>query len=225
MLVVFSGLDGAGKSTQIDLLLTRLRQQGSDPAWIWTRGGYTPLFNAFKRVLRRLSPVPVLPKPGPSRRRSRMLANPKTRRVWLSLAMLDLLFVYGVRIRWWLQRGRPVICDRYLWDTWIDFRLNFPQERIDGWLLWRLLRKITPQPDITFLLLIPVSESRHRSQLKQEPFPSSAEELAQRLQVYELLAQAGQWQVLDGQRPVDDLAVEVLAGVQAKRAVAGRHNP
>jgi thymidylate kinase len=117
-----------------------------------------------------------------------------------------------------------VICDRYLWDTWIDFRLNFPQERIDGWLIWRVLRKVTPQPDITFLLLIPVSESQHRSQLKEEPFPSSAKDLTQRLQVYEVLAKAGQWQVLDGQRPVADLVDEVWASVQAKQAATMRHD-
>lgn len=43
LLVVFSGLDGAGKSTQIAQLRRRLEHEGDRPSVIWTRGEYTPL--------------------------------------------------------------------------------------------------------------------------------------------------------------------------------------
>ncbi len=45
------------------------------------------------------------------------------RRHLVVLALLELLWVYGVKIRWHRYRGRLVLCDRYLWDTAIDFRL------------------------------------------------------------------------------------------------------
>jgi len=39
LLVVFSGLNGAGKSTQIELLVDHLRQNEQNPMRVWTRVG------------------------------------------------------------------------------------------------------------------------------------------------------------------------------------------
>lgn len=211
LLVAFSGLDGAGKSTQIALLAAHLRSQGQDPVVIWTRGGYTPLFSALKKLLRRLSGERMVPQAGPSQQRSQTMAQPAILRLWLSLAMLDMMWVYGARVRTERWRGRPVICDRYLWDTEIDFRLNFPQARFDRWLIWRLLVRITPRPDAAFLLSIPVDVSVHRSRLKDEPFPTPPELLAWRTEIYDIAAQRDSLLVLDGERPADQLASEILA--------------
>src|SRR5512135_1854611 len=106
ILVTFSGLDGAGKSTQIDSLLADLRRQELDPVYLWTRGGYTPLFSSLKSLLRRASHGRVVPAPGPSQQRSQALAKPGLRRAWLVLALLDLMWIFGVQIRWWRKRGR-----------------------------------------------------------------------------------------------------------------------
>lgn len=219
MLVVFSGLDGAGKSTQIDLLLAWLRAQGQDPVYLWARGGYTPLFNALKSILRRASGGRVVPDSGPSTARTQAFRQPWKRRLWLRLALLDLLLVYVLQVRWWLWRGRPVICDRYVGDTLLDFRLNFPQEQVERWPLWRALVKLAPQANAAFLLLIPVAESVRRSQLKDEPFPDPPEILAQRLAQYQSLAESSDWQVLDGRSPISDLAHTI------RRRVAQATNP
>lgn len=216
ILIVFSGLDGAGKSTQIERLAERLRREGHNPLVIWTRGGYTPLFSAVKAALRRLSRGRAVPPAGPSQQRKEAMARPGTRRLWLALAMLDLLWVYGVQVRSQRWRGHAVICDRYLADSELDFRLNFPQERFDRSLLWRLLVWATPRPDISFLLLIPVEESMRRAQLKHEPFPTPPDVLAERLRGYETLASRGLWRyVLDGGRPLDELADGIAAAVDA----------
>lgn len=216
ILIVFSGLDGAGKSTQIQRLVERLRSQGQSPVIYWTRGGYTPLFSAVKAALRRLSRGRAVPQAGPSQQRSQALARPAVQRLWLALAMVDLLWIYGVQVRWQRWRGRVVLCDRYLGDSELDFRLNFPQQPFQRWLLWRLLAWATPQPDASFLLLIPVEESIRRSQMKHEPFPTPPDLLAQRLRGYETLAGRGLWQmVLDGRQPVDDLATGIALAVDA----------
>lgn len=212
-LVVFSGLDGAGKSTQIALLVSRLKAGGQHPEVIWTRGGYTLLFEALKGMLRRISRGRVVPASGHSPQRERALTQPRTRRIWLTLALIDLLWVYGVQVRWLRWWGRAVICDRYLWDTLIDFCLNFPQERVEDWGLWRLLVKASPRPDVAFLLLVPVEESLRRSRQKQEPFPDSPETLARRLAHYQALAENGYWRVMDGRRPMAELAAEIWTAV------------
>jgi dTMP kinase len=217
-LLVLSGLDGAGKSTQIALLATRLAADGHRPKVIWSRGGYTPLFNALKDTVRRFGRGRIVPKSGHSYQRSQTLSNPLVRRLWLTFAIVDLWWLYGIQVRWLCWRGRTVICDRYLWDTLIDFHLNFPQEQVELWGLWRLLVKASPRPDAAFLLLVPVEESLRRSRQKQEPFPDSPEMLSRRLTEYQTLARNGDWRVMDGCRPVNDLAAEIWAAV-----VAGTH--
>ena len=207
-LFVFSGLDCAGKTTQINCLLDYLRLRRQDPVYFWSRGGYTPLFEKAKRLVRQTTGRVLVPA-GQSARRTETFRKSWVRRLWLAVSLLDLLLVYGVSIRWWRMRGRPVVCDRYLWDTLVDFRLNFPAEQVQEWRLWRLLALLAPRPDVSFLLLIPVEESMRRSELKDEPFPDSPEVLAQRLEHYEAQVAEGRWHVLDGQRPVADIFAEI----------------
>lgn len=211
LLITFSGIDGSGKSTQIELLIEYLHRQGQEPIYVWTRGGYTPLFESLKALLRRL-PGRAVPPLGKNPQRERAFSRGWVRRLWLILALLDLLWLFGVQLRWW--RWRAVVCDRYLYDTLIDFRLNFPHESVEHWWLWRLLLRVTPQPDAALLLLVPVEESLQRSNVKGEPFRDSPEVLAQRLAHYQTLAQEGHWHVLDGRRPIHELASEILAVVQ-----------
>ncbi len=207
-ILTFSGLDGAGKSTQIALLKKRMSTNGEALVYLWTRGGYTSLFGQAKRLLR-LVLGKKIPPSGPNPHRTQALQKTWIRRLWLTAALLDLLRVYGVQVRWWRWRGRTVLCDRYLADAYIDFRLHWPQEDIEQWRLWRLLRRLTPRPDVSFLFLIPVSESVRRSEIKGEPFPDLPETLCSRLQLYQALLLQGNWRVMDGLRSIPTLAEEV----------------
>lgn len=215
MHIVFSGLDGAGKSTQIDLLIEHLKSQGHQPVYLWTRGGYTPLMNSLKDGLRRVSGNKAIPSSGPSEQRDKTLARPSIRKVWLHLAILDLIWIYAVKVRMWQSQGKVVVCDRYLDDTLLDFRQNFPQEDVERWLAWRLLRFLSAKADAIFLLLIPVDVSLKRSQQKDEPFPDSPEVLAWRLAEYQKLAQQRHWQILDGCQPLESVAIQIQSTVQS----------
>lgn len=207
--IVFSGLDCAGKSTQINLLMASLVAAGRKPIYLWVRGGYTPFFSFAKRILRFFSKGRGLPAPGTSVKREQVFRNPRIRRLWLQIAIADMILVYGVYLRFSTWLGKDVICDRFVWDTAIDFRLNFPDEKVDRWFSWKFLLWVIPRPSATFLLLIPVSESLRRSGLKFEPFPDSEEVLGQRLDLYRSLAADGQGRVLDCMATIAAISTEI----------------
>ena len=53
MLIEFSGLDCAGKSTQIGFVKSYLEEKGYRVQVIWSRGGYTPGIEALKNIVRK----------------------------------------------------------------------------------------------------------------------------------------------------------------------------
>ena len=221
-LITFSGIDGAGKSTQIDLLIQHLAALNHKPVRLWTRGGYTSFLEWIKRFLRRLLGRAV-PPPGRGDRRDQALRRSWVRSMWLTASMLDLIRVYGLVIRWWQWRGRTVICDRYLLDTAIDFRLNFPEESVEKWWLWRFLVRVTPKPNVTFVLLIPVEESVLRSEAKGEPFRDSPRILAERLRMYKETATREDWCVLDATHSIETVFTrikdQIERGAQERNAL------
>ena len=196
-LLTFSGIDGSGKSTQITHLTRFFQDNGKRPVYIWSRGGYTPFLENVKSLLRRILKR-SLPPSGHSEKRTQYFEKKGIRRVWLYAALLDLMRVYGLNIRIWQMLGRPVICDRYLDDTLIDFKMNFPQEDVENWILWRLLKWIAPRPDGSFLLMIPLEESIRRSQIKKDPFPEEEQLRHRRYALYKELAKGGKFHVIDG---------------------------
>jgi thymidylate kinase len=183
MHIVFSGLDCSGKSTQIELLNNRFKARNQKSLVFWSRGGYTPGFQKLKDVLRFFSRN-KLPKSGNSPKRDKAFSNPLIRRIWLIIAMIDLFYYYVIYLRFKYFVGYNIICDRYLMDTNIDFKLAYPQDSTDKWFVWKLLNVFSLKPDFHFVSTIPVSESVIRSKFKFEPFPDSPEILAKRLKLY-----------------------------------------
>ena len=147
ILVALSGVDCAGKSTQRDHLMTVLRAAGHVPLNVYARAGYTPGLKAVKAKLgslagrRRSSPKEMSGKPSRFPRRAASLRNPVKRWFWLTIALLGLIWLFCVRIPFARSRGRAVVSNRYLLDSIVDFRVNFPDDRVEEWLLFRLLRR------------------------------------------------------------------------------------
>jgi dTMP kinase len=207
-LIVFSGLDGAGKSTQIEILVDYLCSRGRSPKFIWTRGGYTSLFNSLKNLLRKLMGGRV-PPPGRNEKRKQVMHSKRVQKLWLIIALFDLLRVYAFQIRFWLWSGKIIICDRYSIDTLVDFKINFKNQNVEKWFLYKLLLWTSPRPDISFLMLIPVEEAIKRSGQKDEPFPDSPEILAKRLGMYKELLDDKNWIVLDGLKRREELTFKI----------------
>ena len=214
MLIALSGTDGAGKSTQIEALNAWLVETGLRPKLLWARGGYTPIFQVLKRLLRGISGR-RLPSAGRSGQRQQAMGRPRVARLWLRIAVIDLMLFWGAYLRLQQLLGRVVICDRYIDDTRLDFRRNFPTVAFEKMWLWRMLERVVPTPDAAFLLWVPVEVSMRRSKEKGEPFPDDEDTLTWRLEAYmdDSLFSPEQYVRLDGRRAVSEISEEIIGRI------------
>ena len=229
LLIALCGVDCAGKSTQRELLLEALRSSGAKPLTVYTRPGYTPGLSALKRTLRALRGRKRLPRAGvseaPSRfpRRAANLGHPLVRWLWVTSALLDLLWLYGVRLRFARARGRAVVCNRYLLDALVDFRVNFPDERIERRWLCRWLRRLAARPDAAFCLSIPAEETMERARAQARfPWETLAVRRARGCEYGALAGELGV-EVLDGTRPVAELARVIRESVATLAPARAAH--
>ena len=173
MLITFSGLDGAGKSTLIEFLTTTLegRRQPvtvlhlNDQVGVYAflRGLRNRLRGAREDALAPGAPDPKsqkLQRSGPrglrgalSRLRTVLLWNKGLRRL---LYPLDLAIFVCYRAYLERAKGRVLIMDRYFYDTLVDLTNGRP----GPWTL--LLERLTPRPTVPVFLDITPEESFRR---------------------------------------------------------------
>ena len=173
VLITFSGLDGAGKSTLIEFLTTTLEGR-HQPVTVLHLNDQVGVY-AFLRGLRnRLRGAPddelvpgapdpksqKLQRPAPrglrgalSRLRTALLWNKGLRRL---LYPLDLAIFVCYRAYLERARGRVLIMDRYFYDTLVDLTNGRP----GPWT--RLLERLTPRPTVPVFLDITPEESFRR---------------------------------------------------------------
>ncbi len=209
MLISFSGLDCAGKSTQITLLKEYLQKKGYTVEEVWSRGGYTPGIEKIKSILRRgKSKAPE--EQTLIERQKKVQTAPRGGKLLLWLSMVDLVFYWGFTFKKKSKGQRILFCDRYYWDTYIDFKLKYPSARFEKWLTWKMVTKAYRKPDVSFVLTVTPEESMRRSDLKFEPFPETKEKREARLMCYMDEIQKGRWQhKIDCMRPVEPIQEQI----------------
>ena len=175
---------------------------------LWTRGGNTEGINLLKNLARKLFRK-KLPPSGHSKKRDELLSVSWIQKLWLTIAILDLIRIYAISIRWHLFTNKIVICDRYLWDTLIDFKINFSQIQIEKWYLWKFLVLISPKPNKSILLVIPLEESNKRCSEKYEPFPDTPKIRKFRHSLYMDALDKHYWTAIDSMRPIDVVFTDI----------------
>ena len=149
ILISFSGIDGAGKSTQIERLHSRLQSHGLSILRLafWDNVVFLPQFRAgvSHKVLR--GEIGVGSPEKPVRR------NDKNARKWyLTLARSPFYFLDALSLRRVVANARKagtdvIIFDRYIYDQLANVSRNWL-----GRLYVRFLLSLVPHPDIAYLL-------------------------------------------------------------------------
>ena len=160
VLVSFSGIDGAGKSTQIEILRDRLKRAGFqvsllafwDNVAMLTRvrqfSGHT-LFKGEKGVGAPDKPV---------NRQDKNVRSWYMTAVRFALYFLDALSLCFVVAKQRRSNADVIIFDRYLHDELANLALNNGLSRIYA----GLLLTMTPHPDVAFFLNADPAQARER---------------------------------------------------------------
>lgn len=148
MFITFEGVEGSGKSTQIQMLVKALTDQGFFVETTREPGG-TPIGDQIRKVLLDSANAKMVP-------------------------LCEMLLYWAARAQHiaekigpWQQEGKVVICDRYIDSTVVyqgyarELDMNVIRE------LEQLVAK-DMQPDLTFVIDVPVEEGLKRARARME---------------------------------------------------------
>ncbi|HEU5066206.1 MAG TPA: dTMP kinase [Gaiellaceae bacterium] len=190
MFVTFEGLDGSGTTTQTELLREYLQQAGRDVVATREPGG-TELGEKVRELV--LGGTEISP--------------------WAEAALFAAARAELVAevIRPALERGKDVVCDRYL-DSSLAYQGLARGLGVDRVLALNIdaIRGILP--DMTFLLLLDPDEARKRSGPPADRIEREGEDFLRAVdKAYRELGSifAGRIVTIEASRPVDEVAKEV----------------
>ncbi len=186
--IVFEGIDGSGKSTQIDLLSMKFRDQGVDH--VLER---EPSDGSIGRFIRSYAEA------------GERYFSPETE----ALLFTADRFEHSKRISQILEQGTTVVCDRYYHST-----LAYQGAAgVDvAWL--RDLQKFTPKPDLILLLDVDPERSLMRVSGRTLTIFENRSYLKRVRDLYLQFERAGEMKLIDVEHPVDEVEAKVQRFVE-----------
>lgn len=208
MIVSFSGIDSAGKTTQIDLLYDYCIKNKISVKKLWSKARGTPGVLFLKELVRRDK---EMNKEEKKAYRENVFKNSKTQKLLYVASMLDLCWYWGIYYRLCSLTCRIMICDRYLWDTYVEIKRDFPNVNIDRSILWKTVKALAPTPKYSFMFVIPPEVSIQRDVQKNAAGIESIEIKKMKIDTYMRLVDENKWtNVMDGLRSIEDLHKDII---------------
>ncbi|MCX5752892.1 MAG: hypothetical protein NTW97_04500 [Candidatus Krumholzibacteria bacterium] len=207
-LVVLSGLDGSGKSTQTAILAERLGEAGIPAAVLWNR--WKPFLSAgvirlAKRYLRAHARVKAEDYRGFTDAKRRSMKSVWKRDLWQMMVWSEYAMQVRARFLAHRRKGVTILCDRYVYDTLVDVAINFslPASRLDE-LMDHPLLSLFPKPGLVIFIDIDPETGATR---KSDGTPAAY--LADRREYYAALARILRAPIIDGGASVESVACSV----------------
>ena len=187
-LIAFEGLDQSGKQTQAELLRDRLKQGGHKARLVSFPDYATSIGEEIARALQGEREY------GPDVMQLLYVANRYERKADLQR---------------WLDGGLILVCDRYAASS---VAYGEAQGLDAPWLLE--MQKFLPRPAATILLDIAPETAARRKSADRDRYERDLAMLARVRDSYHRQARASGWIVLDGERPKDQIAEDVIEAVR-----------
>lgn len=211
MIVSFSGIDSSGKSTQINILKRYCQNQQICVGNIWGKGRGTPGVMLIKGIVRQDRFMTPKQK---SEYRAKVYKNSKKRFLLLVASILDLWWYFGLWYRIKSLMYNILICDRYIWDTYIDFRSEFNEYEIDNWWIWKTAVKLSPKPKHSFMFYLSAEESYRRDQQKGDLTLDPLEVKTLKIDKYMKLINNKKWEVvIDGTKDIESISNTIISTI------------
>lgn len=210
--IAISGLDGSGKSTQVERLVETLTKLGYPTVAVWTSLVAHPSLSKAAAPVRALlghrqHPEGVEELWPPAGEDDDPATQLRERHRWLQMAWVTFVATMNA---WWqlravrpqLLRGRIVVCDRYMLDSLVHMRYRYGSQRRYR-LQLAIIRMIAPKPLRSYLLEVSPETARARNR----EYTLAQIDLRARLygEEHERLGVKR----LDGERSRDDLSAQI----------------
>ncbi|MDW7775544.1 MAG: hypothetical protein SCH39_04290 [Methanosarcinales archaeon] len=156
-LIIFTGIDGSGKSTLSRTLVERLEKENNKARYLWWFSAENSLMRRTLRLLSRggkgettENNEGTLPKSSP------------VQKLYQFIVLLDYQWQTFFHVYLPLMSGKNVICDRYVYDIVISFtkEFNYPEAKTRK--MMSTLLRLSPKPDIAFFVDVPVEVAIQR---------------------------------------------------------------
>lgn len=206
------GIDGSGKSTVVNHLATRIKQEGGKVETLWLRFNHV-LSKPFLGLCRlggltRYEQTPVGRIGYHDFYRHRVIA-------WL---FVWLQYLDALRVRLWrlgsyrMRPGTVIVLDRYVYDVLVDLKAATRIQKLEESIVGSALRKLLPRD--TLVLYI---RRNKRSLIEARPENAWDKNFAVRLACYERLGRLPGIVTIDNDGDLKDLLTkaEIAAGIGA----------
>ncbi len=208
-----TGIDGSGKTTQARSLIHALRGEDCATVYVWAASrpilslsffGITRVLGYWKVTKKGMYTDPL------------EFAPPKVRSglggVWRLLQFVDFHMKMLVTVRAYLARGIVVVCDRYVYDMIMEFKVS----SLSTPLFERLLLKTAPAPAVTFLLDVSERTARSRRTIPLE-------QLSVRRKTFLEMAKQLNFVIIDASKDFavnrEEIEAETLSRLQLKSSL------
>lgn len=193
MLIVFDGIDGAGKSTQIDAACRWLEANCNRPIRRLRDPGSTALGLEMRKLLLGKHDIPISP-----------VAE-------VMLFMTARAQLVAEEIRPAIERGEWIVCDRFSLSTVV---YQGHAGGVDPAQIWQVNQVATQGliPDLTIILDLPAEVARQRIQRDLDRMESRGADYFSRVREGFIL-EAKRWprgvSVVDANRPAEEIELEI----------------